>query len=248
MKKVLMTIAGAGFATALFSTGAHAYTVEEGDTIEKVSTKENVSVETIKELNQHITDFNVIFTGEEIALNEEEKNTIKITERNSFFTPIQEVEVPTITQQELVQPKAISREEVPQPTQAPEIKIEEKKYYSEPIKEEQVQQQPVELKQVEQTVKVEKPQTQPQSTGGSVKDQFLAAGGTEDMWNTIVLPESSGNPNAVNPLGYRGLGQTKEAWGTGSVEEQTKGMINYAEQRYGSVNSALSFRSQNNWW
>lgn len=86
------------------------------------------------------------------------------------------------------------------------------------------------------------------STGGSVKAQFLAAGGTEAMWNTIVLPESSGNPNAVNPLGYRGLGQTKEAWGTGSVATQTKGMINYAEQRYGSIDEALSFRSQNNWW
>ena len=41
------------------------------------------------------------------------------------------------------------------------------------------------------------------------------------------MPESGGNPNAVNP-GYRGLGQTKESWGTGSVASQTKGMINYA--------------------
>ena len=86
------------------------------------------------------------------------------------------------------------------------------------------------------------------STGGSVKAQFLAAGGTEALWNTIVLPESSGNPNAVNELGYRGLGQTKESWGTGSVATQTKGLINYAKQRYGSVDAAVSFRSQNNWW
>lgn len=68
------------------------------------------------------------------------------------------------------------------------------------------------------------------------------------MWNTIVMPESSGNPNAVNELGYRGLGQTKESWGTGSVAEQTKGMINYANERYGSVEAALDFRSSNNWW
>ncbi|MFY2828648.1 transglycosylase [Staphylococcus arlettae] len=86
------------------------------------------------------------------------------------------------------------------------------------------------------------------STGGSTKAQFLAAGGTEAMWNTIVMPESSGNPNAVNELGYRGLGQTKESWGTGSVAEQTKGMINYANERYGSVEAALDFRSSNNWW
>src|SRR5699024_8952677 len=55
------------------------------------------------------------------------------------------------------------------------------------------------------------------STGGSVKAQFLQAGGTEAMWNHIVMPESTGNPNAVNPAGYRGLGQTKESWVTGSV-------------------------------
>jgi hypothetical protein len=86
------------------------------------------------------------------------------------------------------------------------------------------------------------------STGGSVKSQFLAAGGTEAMWNTIVMPESSGNPNAVNELGYQGLGQTKESWGTGSVATQTKGMLNYAKERYGSVDAALAFRAQNNWW
>lgn len=86
------------------------------------------------------------------------------------------------------------------------------------------------------------------STGGSTKAQFLAAGGTEAMWNSIVLPESSGNPNAVSPNGYQGLGQTKESWGTGSVAEQTAGMLNYAEERYGSVDAALSFREANNWW
>lgn len=88
----------------------------------------------------------------------------------------------------------------------------------------------------------------PQSTGGSTKSQFLAAGGTEAMWNSIVLPESSGNPNAVSPNGYQGLGQTKESWGTGSVAEQTSGMLNYAEERYGSIDAAIQFREANNWW
>lgn len=85
-------------------------------------------------------------------------------------------------------------------------------------------------------------------SGGSVKEQFLQAGGTEAMWDTIVMPESTGNPNAVNPAGYRGLGQTKESWGTGSVAKQTKGMINYAKERYGSVDNAVAYRSANNSW
>ena len=93
-----------------------------------------------------------------------------------------------------------------------------------------------------------KQETATKSTGGSVKAQFLQAGGTEAMWNHIVMPESTGNPNATNPAGYRGLGQTKESWGTGSVAEQTKGMINYANERYGSVENAISERQSKGWW
>lgn len=83
---------------------------------------------------------------------------------------------------------------------------------------------------------------------GSVYDQFIAAGGTPEMWQTIVLPESGGNPNAVSSAGYRGLGQTKEGWGSGSVAAQTQGMLGYASSRYGSVDGALKFRNANGWW
>ncbi|UDI77430.1 transglycosylase [Staphylococcus taiwanensis] len=86
------------------------------------------------------------------------------------------------------------------------------------------------------------------STGGSTYQQFLANGGTEAAWNAIVMPESGGNPNAVNPAGYRGLGQTMESWGTGSVAQQTKGMINYANSRYGSLDAAIAFRASHGWW
>lgn len=86
------------------------------------------------------------------------------------------------------------------------------------------------------------------TTSGSVYDQFIAAGGTDAMWTAIVMPESGGNPDAVSANGYRGLGQTKEAWGTGSVATQTAGMINYAVSRYGSIENAISFRQANGWW
>ncbi|RRG17736.1 LysM domain-containing protein [Weissella viridescens] len=83
---------------------------------------------------------------------------------------------------------------------------------------------------------------------GSTYEEFIANGGTAAMWHTIVRPESGGNPNAISPNGYRGLGQTKEGWGTGSVAQQTKGMVNYATSRYGSVENAISFRQANGWW
>ena len=82
----------------------------------------------------------------------------------------------------------------------------------------------------------------------SVYQQFLAAGGTKELWESIVLPESGGDSDAVNSAGYRGLGQTKESWGTGSVATQTKGMINYAKERYGSIEAAIEFREANGWW
>lgn len=85
------------------------------------------------------------------------------------------------------------------------------------------------------------------SGSGSVHDQFIKAGGTEDMWKYIVMPESSGNPNASNGQ-YHGLGQTNQSWGHGSVADQTKGMINYAKTRYGSIANAVAYhRSHNSW-
>lgn len=86
------------------------------------------------------------------------------------------------------------------------------------------------------------------AAGGSTKAQFLAAGGTEALWSSVVMPESGGNANAVSPNGYRGLGQTKEGWGTGSVASQTQGMVNYANSRYGSIQNATAFRAANGWW
>lgn len=94
----------------------------------------------------------------------------------------------------------------------------------------------------------ETPVQQSSQSNSDVYSQFIEAGGTKALWDNIVTPESSGNPDAVNELGYRGLGQTKEAWGTGSVEEQTKGMIKYAEDRYGSIDAAIDFRLANGWW
>ncbi|MBU0438313.1 hypothetical protein BU065_04620 [Staphylococcus succinus] len=98
-----------------------------------------------------------------------------------------------------------------------------------------------------QTADAAETQEATQSTS-EVYSQFIEAGGTKSLWDNVVMPESSGNPDAVNELGYKGLGQTKEAWGTGSVEEQTKGMINYAEERYGSIDAAVDFHVANGWW
>lgn len=221
MKKLFASLAGIGIAGLFLTKGAFAYTVQDGDTMKKLAEKENVNIEDIQELNHQITDVNKIFVGEEITLPSE--LNIGITQ------PEQTQQVKEVyTSQPQVQQEVVETEKSVVPVPAPVI--------------DQPKQQPkIEVKQTSSAI------NQP-SVNGSVKERFLAAGGTEAMWNIIVMPESSGNPNAVNELGYSGLGQTKESWGKGSIEYQTKGMINYAKERYGSVDKALAFRSANNWW
>ena len=56
------------------------------------------------------------------------------------------------------------------------------------------------------------------------------------MWDSIVMPESTGNPNAVNGQ-YSGLFQTNQSsFNAGnSVAQQTKGALKYAKERYGCL-------------
>lgn len=143
-------------------------------------------------------------------------------------------------------------QEVSEPVQydVQEEQVAEPVQNTEPVQQETQEAEVESVEPVQNTEETSQPAapTASSSNDGSVKEQFLAAGGTDAMWESIVMPESSGDPNAVNELGYQGLGQTKESWGTGSVQEQTEGMLNYAEERYGSVDAAMDFRNQNNWW
>ncbi|WP_272454260.1 LysM peptidoglycan-binding domain-containing protein [Loigolactobacillus coryniformis] len=112
----------------------------------------------------------------------------------------------------------------------------------------QAQQAAATVQQAAQTQQATTAAATTTAASGSTYDQFIAAGGTAELWNTIVMPESGGNTNAVSPNGYHGLGQTKESWGYGSVASQTAGMLNYATSRYGSVSGAVAFRQSNGWW
>lgn len=196
------------------------YTVVSGDTLGKIASKYDVTVSQLKAWNNLNSD--LIVVGHTLSLQAPAQSAEPATAPVAQQAPVQQTE----TQVE-----------------APAYQAN----YQAPTQSYKAPAQPT-YNKVQTSQTSYKAPAQSASTGGSTKAQFLAAGGTEAMWNTIVLPESSGNPNAVSPNGYQGLGQTKESWGTGSVAEQTKGMINYAKQRYGSVDAAVAFRSQNPWW
>lgn len=102
----------------------------------------------------------------------------------------------------------------------------------------------------QQTPKVENKtvkETPKSSSKGSVQEQIKNAGGNSAVLE-IARRESTFNPNAVNPAGYRGLFQTKESFATGTVEEQTKGAIKYMNERYGSPEQALAHHDANGWY
>lgn len=226
------------------------YTVVSGDTLGKIASKYDVTVSQLKAWNNLSSD--LIIVGQTLSLQAPAQSAVPAQAPVAQEAPVQQTkeQVAAPAQQQSYQAPVQSYKAPAQPT----YKATAQQTYKAPAQQtykapaQQSYKAPAQQSYQAPAQPVRTTQTSTASTGGSTKAQFLAAGGTEAMWNTIVLPESSGNPNAVNPAGYRGLGQTKESWGTGSVEQQTKGMLNYAKQRYGSVDAALAFRSQNNWW
>ncbi len=202
------------------------YTVVAGDTLGKIAAKYDVTVSQLKAWNNLSSD--LIIVGQTLSLQAPAQSAEPAKAPVAQQAPVQQ------TQEQVAAPAQQQSYQAPvQSYQAPAQQT-----YKAPAQ--QSYQTPAQ--------KVRTTQTSTVSTGGSTKAQFLAAGGSEAMWNAIVLPESSGNPNAVNPAGYRGLGQTKESWGTGSVATQTQGMLNYAKNRYGSESAAIAFRQANGWW
>ncbi len=202
------------------------YTVVAGDTLGKIAAKYDVTVSQLKAWNNLSSD--LIIVGQTLSLQAPAQSAEPAKAPVAQQAPVQQ------TQEQVVAPAQQQSYQAPvQSYQAPAQQT-----YKAPAQ--QSYQAPAQ--------KVRTTQTSTASTGGSTKAQFLAAGGSEAMWNAIVLPESSGNPNAVSPNGYQGLGQTKESWGTGSVATQTKGMLNYAKSRYGSESAAIAFRQANGWW
>ncbi|XCC88997.1 LysM peptidoglycan-binding domain-containing protein [Mammaliicoccus sciuri] len=202
------------------------YTVVAGDTLGEIAAKYDVTVSQLKAWNNLSSD--LIIVGQTLSLQAPAQSAEPAKAPVAQQAPVQQ------TQEQVAAPAQQQSYQAPvQSYQAPAQQT-----YKAPAQ--QSYQAPAQ--------KVRTTQTSTASTGGSTKAQFLAAGGSEAMWNAIVLPESSGNPNAVNPAGYRGLGQTKESWGTGSVATQTKGMLNYAKNRYGSESAAIAFRQANGWW
>lgn len=221
-KKMITALTVAGLATFAMAENASAdtYTVQSGDTLSQIAANHNTTVDTLV-ANNNIADANVIFVGQQVEIDGVASNA-------SNEATQADVAAVFASQAPVTQEVSYT---------APVTTVDYTAQSEEPVAQEVSYTAPAAKTTTTTTAAV----------SGSTYDQFIAAGGTDALWTAIVMPESGGNPDASNGQ-YKGLGQTNQSWGTGSVSDQTAGMLNYATSRYGSVDSAIAFRAANGWW
>lgn len=245
MKETALTVAGLASVLVAGQQVVHAastYTVQNGDTLSELADKFNMTVEDLVKTNK-ISDANMIFTDQQIQVpTSAEVNQATLDSAAASSANSAAANAASVAASEAASSAAAASSVAASEAAASESAASSAAASSAAASKAAASSAAASAQQAT-TVTVSTA-----AGSGLVYDQFIAAGGTAALWNAIVLPESGGNPNAVSPNGYRGLGQTKQAWGTGSVAQQTAGLVNYAVSRYGSIDGAIQFRLANGWW
>ena len=248
MKETALTVAGLASVLVAGQQVVHAastYTVQNGDTLSELADKFNLTVEDLVKTNK-ISDANMIFVDQQIEVpasaevNQADLDSAAASSANSAAANAASAAASEAASSAAAASSVAASEAAASEAAASSAASEAAASSAAASK---AAASEAAAQQAATTVAVSTA-----AGSGSVYDQFIAAGGTAALWNAIVMPESGGNPNAVSPNGYRGLGQTKQAWGTGSVATQTAGLVNYAVSRYGSIDGAIQFRLANGWW
>ena len=245
MKETALTVAGLASVLVAGQQVVHAastYTVQNGDTLSELADKFNMTVEDLVKTNK-ISDANMIFVDQQIEV----PTSAEVNQADLDSAAASSANSAAATAASAAASEAASSAAAASSVAASEAAASESAASSAAASSAAASKAAASSA----AASAQQATTVTVSTAagsGSVYDQFIAAGGTAALWNAIVMPESGGNPNAVSPNGYRGLGQTKQAWGTGSVAQQTAGLVNYAVSRYGSIDGAIQFRLANGWW
>ncbi|TGE68982.1 LysM peptidoglycan-binding domain-containing protein [Weissella confusa] len=252
MKETALTVAGLASVLVAGQQVVHAastYTVQNGDTLSELADKFNMTVEDLVKTNK-ISDANMIFVDQQIEVptsaevNQADLDSAAASSANSAAAAAaSEAASSAAAASSVAASEAAASEAAASSAAASSAAASSAAASSAAASKAAASQAAATAQQTAAPVAVSTA-----AGSGSVYDQFIAAGGTSALWNAIVMPESGGNPNAVSPNGYRGLGQTKEGWGSGSVAQQTAGLVNYAVSRYGSIDGAIQFRLANGWW
>ena len=250
MKETALTVAGLASVLVAGQQVVHAastYTVQNGDTLSELADKFNLTVEDLVKTNK-ISDANMIFVDQQIEVptsaevNQADLDSAAASSANSAAATAASAAASEAASSAAAA-SSVAASEAAASEAAASSAASSAAASSAAASKAAASEAAAAAQQTAAPVAVSTA-----AGSGSVYDQFIAAGGTAALWNAIVMPESGGNPDAVSPNGYRGLGQTKQAWGTGSVAQQTAGLVNYAVSRYGSIDGAIQFRLANGWW
>lgn len=250
MKETALTVAGLASVLVAGQQVVHAastYTVQNGDTLSELADKFNLTVEDLVKTNK-ISDANMIFVDQQIEVpasaevNQADLDSAAASSANSAAANAASAAASEAASSAAAA-SSVAASEAAASEAAASSAASSAAASSAAASKAAASEAAAAAQQAATPVAVSTA-----AGSGSVYDQFIAAGGTAALWNAIVMPESGGNPDAVSPNGYRGLGQTKQAWGTGSVATQTAGLVNYAVSRYGSIDGAIQFRLANGWW
>ena len=237
-----ITLGVTGVSTVAGGHDAHAaeqtqtkYTVQQGDTLNKISHKFNVTVDQLKQWNGLKSD--TIFIGQKLIVKGNTDQTIQTqsaqqtqntqaqhvqTQNQNYTQSNQSQQAPQQGSQQTQHAEQVRTQQAPTNSQTQTPKR------AETSKQVQQTQQSSQAKQSGGSVKLSNGNTAGATGSSAAQEMAKRTGVSASTWEHIIARESNGNPNARNASGAAGLFQTI-GWGsTATVQDQ----INAAEKAY----------------
>jgi len=206
------------------------YTVQHGDTLNKIGHKFNVTVDQLKQWNGLKSD--LIIVGQKLVISEQGQSTQIQTQSmpvqqsqtqstQSYNTSSQAQQAPSNTQ-------TTQHAEHVSTQQAPKTASTEAPKQAQTSSQVQKTQQSSQVKQSGGSVRLSNGNTAGATGSSAAQEMAKRTGVSASTWEHIIARESNGDPNARNASGAAGLFQTI-GWGsTATVQDQ----INAAEKAY----------------
>ena len=229
-----------GVSTAVGGHNAHAaeqtqfkYTVQSGDTLNKIGQKFDVTVDQLKQWNGLKSD--TIIVGQKLIIHGANVQSSQNTQTQTYNQQHVPQQTQTYTQsnqtqqapqqgsQQTQHAEQVRTQEAPTSTQTQAPKQDQTSS--------QVQktQQSSQVKQSGGSVRLSNGNTAGAKGSSVAQEMAKRTGVSASTWEHIIARESNGDPNAYNPSGAHGMMQTMPGWGsTATVQDQ----INAATKAY----------------
>ena len=234
-----------GVSTAVGGHDAHAaeqtqfkYTVQSGDTLNKIGQKFDVTVDQLKQWNGLKSD--IIIVGQKLIIHDSNVQSSQNTQyqfqnytqqhvpqqTQTYTQSNQTQQAPQQGSQQTQHAEQVRTQQAPTSTQTQAPKKAET---SNQVQQTQQTQQSSQVKQSGGSVRLSNGNTAGATGSRVAQEMAKRTGVSASTWEHIIARESNGNPNAHNPSGAHGMMQTMPGWGsTATVQDQ----INAATKAY----------------